>query len=237
MVCGLGRCRTARGAALPAGLLALALLAALRPAGAAAHETRLVGDGRYQVEVGFLDEPAYLGQRNALYLDVFRFAGSQPVEGLAATLTAEVSKDGRTMPLALIPQVPGVYHAPFFPTAVGDYTFRLTGTIEDVPVDESFTSSPDTFDAVRPLDEAQFPVQLVAPDQLALLVDEAEDEAAAARALGITGLAAGVLGLLAGLAALVRSLRRPAVPAAPVALEVTDDDPDRLVVRRPRRGA
>ncbi|CAA9559816.1 MAG: hypothetical protein AVDCRST_MAG73-3549 [uncultured Thermomicrobiales bacterium] len=173
------------------------------PRGASAHETRELEGGRYAVEVGFLNEPAYLGQPNALYLDVVEFAtgGGRPVEGLAATLQAEVQKDGQSMPLTLIPREPGVYHGAFLPTATGDYTFRLVGQIGDQTVDESFRSSPNTFAAVDPADAIQFPTKLVAADALQSRVASAEDEAAAARGLAIAGIAVGALGLIAAVAA------------------------------------
>src|SRR5581483_3946203 len=118
---------------------------------------------KYTMEFGFLNEPAYLGQPNGLFLDVRKYAsgGTQPVDNLAGTLKAEVSKDGKTMPLTLVPQEgqPGVYTASFFPTATGDYTFRVFGTIDGAPVDESMTSSPTTFDPVVPAASAQFPNQ------------------------------------------------------------------------------
>jgi len=195
---------TARLPVVAALIGALALLGSV-PSGADAHETRTLEGGRYAVEVGFLSEPAYLGQPNALYLDVVEFAtgGGRPVEGLAATLQAEVEKDGQMMPLTLIPQDPGVYHGAFLPTATGDYTFRLFGQIGDQPVDESFRSSPNTFAAVDPADAIQFPTKLVPADVLQAQVADAEDEAAAARTLAFVGIAVGALGLLAAVAALV----------------------------------
>ena len=185
------------------------------PRGASAHETRELEGGRYAVEVGFLYEPAYVGQPNALYLDVVEFAtgGGRPVEGLAATLQGEVQKDGQTMPLTLVPQEPGVYHGAFLPTATGDYTFRLFGQIGNQTVDESFRSSPNTFAAVDPADAIQFPTKLVAADALQSQVADAEDEAAAARGLAIAGITVGVLGLIAAVAAIAlgRAARRPVV--------------------------
>ena len=203
------------------GALGAILLLTFTATGVAAHETRTVGDGRYEVEVGFLNEPAYLNQPNGLYLDVFGFAaGGAPVEGLAATLQAEVEKDGQTMALTLVPQAaPGVYHATFFPTATGDYSFRLFGTIGDAAIDETFRSSPNTFAAVEPLDTAQFPLKPPAVADLAERVSAVEDDAAGARTLGLIGLVVGVIGVGAAIASMVltRSGRtaRPGAPGAP----------------------
>src|SRR5687768_6947704 len=101
-------------------------LAAGATVGVLAHVEIDVGDGQYVMEVGFRDEPAYLGQPNALALRVEQYAtgGTEPVNDLAATLSAEVSKDGRAMSLPLVPVGEGAYEAAFVPTAAGDYTFR-----------------------------------------------------------------------------------------------------------------
>lgn len=194
------------------GLVAAALVALL-PLAAAAHETRDVGAGKYAMEIGFLNEPAYLGQQNGLFMRVGEYAsgGTQPVEGLAATLEAEVTKDGATLPLPLVPQQEeGVYQALFFPTATGDYTFRVFGEIEGEPVDESFASSPTTFNPVEPIDAVQFPARLPTTADLGERLDDAEDEAAGARTLAIAGLAVGALGLAAGGAGVALARRRPA---------------------------
>ena len=98
---------------------------------ALAHVEIDVGDGQYVMEVGFRDEPAYLGQPNALALRVEQYAtgGTEPVNDLAATLSAEVSKDGQVMNLLLVPVGDGEYEGAFVPTATGDYTFRISGTV------------------------------------------------------------------------------------------------------------
>lgn len=189
--------------------LAIGCVLALLPIAAVAHEQRDVGDGQYSVEIGFRDEPAYLGQPNGLYLNVTQF-GSEggPVEDLAGTLEAEVQKDGATLPLTLVPQAePGVYVAPFIPTALGDYTFRLFGEIDGTSIDESFSSSPTTFAPVEPVDRYQFPVNAPAGAELVAQLEAANARAARSEALAYGGIAAGVIGLLVGLGALLRAGR------------------------------
>jgi hypothetical protein len=97
------RALMALGIGLPLGVGATA--------GALAHVEIDVGDGRYVMEVGFRNEPAYAGEPNALALRVEEFAtgGTEPVNDLAATLSAEVSKDGQTMTLSLVPVGEGEY--------------------------------------------------------------------------------------------------------------------------------
>jgi hypothetical protein len=200
---------------------------------ATAHVDIEVGDGQYVMEVGFRDEPAYLGQPNALYLSVEEYAtgGTEPVNDLAATLEAEVSKDGQTMPLALVPTGEGEYEAPFVPTAVGDYTFRISGTIGEATVDESATSGPNTFNSVEPLTAIEFP--LARPDTAALQaeVTEAESAANTARTLAIAGVVAGVLGLILGAVALTRSGRSRTVEATPASPAAPASESPRKLIR------
>jgi len=153
-----------------------AALAALVPALTAAHEHRELVNGQYEVSIGFIEEPAFVGEKNGLYLRVERVAAETsatpvpgtgeeehaegiPVEGLDATLQAEVIYGDQTMPLTLLPAFgqPGVYQSVFFPMAAGDYTFHVFGDIEGNPIDETFTSSPEGFDSVQPREPFEFP--------------------------------------------------------------------------------
>src|SRR5262249_2136089 len=121
----------------PLRSIVLAVLSGLVFGGTAyAHAQIDVGNGRYVMEIGFRDEPAYAGQPNALSLSVQEFAtgGAKPVDGLATTLSAEVSKDGQVMSLPLVPLGDGKYEGSFVPTATGDYTFHITGKIGDAAV-------------------------------------------------------------------------------------------------------
>ncbi len=145
----------------------LAVSASLTGSRASAHEVRVIGDGRYQAVVGFLDEPAFVGEKNGLDLRITKLpapgeatpvaaegeAGAGlPVEGLATTLQAEVIYADQRLALTLdtVYNDPGTYASYFFPMAEGDYSFHVFGTVEGVAVDETFTSSPDGFGAVEP---------------------------------------------------------------------------------------
>jgi hypothetical protein len=187
---------------------------------ALAHVEIDVGDGKYVMEVGFRDEPAYLGQPNALALTVEQYAtgGTEPVNDLAATLSAEVSRDGQAMNLSLVPVGDGAYEAAFVPTATGDYTFRITGTIGEATVDESVTSGPTTFNSVEPMSAIEFPQPLPDPLQLQTAVVDANAAATTARTLGVAGIVTGVLGLILGALALARS-RQPKPEVSPRASE------------------
>ena len=203
--------------------LVFAAVAALSQGGLAlAHAEIDVGDGRYVMVIGFRDEPAFVGQANALSVRVEEFAtgGARPVDGLAETLTAEVSRDGQVRSLPLVPRGDGTYEGIFVPTAPGDYTFHIAGTIGDATVDETITSGPDTFNAVEPLSSIEFPVQSPDPGQLMAQATAANATADLARTLGIAGLVAGLLGLVVGAVALTRA-RRPRSETVAAPLEPT----------------
>src|SRR5215204_1203612 len=197
--------------------LGLALASLIAPIPAAAHVNVDVGDGQYVMELGFRDEPAYLGLPNALFLKVGEYGtgGTEPVEELAGTLTAEVTKDGQTKQLPLVPMGDGVYEGALVPTAVGDYTFHVSGTIGDAPVDESVTSGPTTFNSVEPLSAIEFPFSQPDAGQLAAAGADAQAAAATARTLGMVGVAAGILGLIMAVVALTRAGRTPAKAEPP----------------------
>jgi hypothetical protein len=190
---------------------------------ALAHVEIDVGDGQYVMEIGFRDEPAYLGQPNALFLSVQRYAtgGTEPVDDLAGTLSAEVSKDGQAKNLTLVPMGDGEYEGAFVPTASGDYTFHVFGTIGDATVDESATSSPTTFNSVESLSAIEFPVVQPDPAQLQASVQDARVAADSARLFGLIGIAAGLLGLIVGAVALARSSRTQSTTVESTPVEPT----------------
>jgi hypothetical protein len=147
----------------------LAALLALVPTLASAHERRDVADGQYTLVVGFLDEPAFTTVKNGLDLRVTQASGATPaegeeaqatpVEGLEATLKAEViyGDQRRDLPLAPAFGAPGAYESWFFPMAAGDYSFHIYGEIEGTAIDETFTSSPEGFSAVEDRAAYEFP--------------------------------------------------------------------------------
>jgi hypothetical protein len=93
---------------------------------------------------------------------------------------------------------PGWYQSYFFPTEEGTYSFHITGTIGDTPVDETFTSGPDTFGDVEAATSGQFPVEFPAT---ADLVDQARRGSDAAGLVPFA-LGLGAAGVLVGLLAL-----------------------------------
>jgi hypothetical protein len=160
------------------GGLAVGALLLVSPLSALAHESREVADGKYQMVVGFMNEPVYAGDKSGLEFWVYDLSGAAatpaaessdgdddeaagpPVEGLDETLKAEVIYEDQTLELPLSAKWndPGGYYSVFFPTsAAGDYSFRIYGTINGTDIDETFTSGPETFGPVEDPAPLQFP--------------------------------------------------------------------------------
>ncbi|HEY1375684.1 MAG TPA: hypothetical protein VGF55_02760 [Gemmataceae bacterium] len=147
--------------------------AAFLPSVASAHEHRAVDNGKYNLVVGWVDEPAVSGYLNGLDFRVAQApagaaspaAGADedqpegaPVEGVESTLQAEIIFVDQKMTLTLEPaETPGSYTAAVIPTQAGDYSFHIFGTINGDQIDETFTSGPNTFDTVTDAATLQFP--------------------------------------------------------------------------------
>jgi hypothetical protein len=141
-------------------LAALMALLALAAAPAAAHERRSAG--RYGIEVGFGDEPAYAGTRNSVQVLVTDPDG-KPVTDLGDTLEVMVMAGGQQRTLPLEPGfdddggTPGDYRAWFVPSAPGRYAFHLSGAVKGQKVNQTFTSGPGSFSDVLDPATATFP--------------------------------------------------------------------------------
>lgn len=193
---------------------------AIGPARSAfAHERRVVG--QHALIVGYLVEPAYVGDKNAIEVKIVAVGTNEPVDGLEKSLKAAIAFGGgqfRELPLRPWPGTPGGYLADVIPTRVGSYRFRFTGMIGSARVDEEFESGPGRFADVEVADKLQFPDVVAAPASIALAAKRAEDRAAAAeaaletvaaqastaRTFGIVGTALGVVGIVASGASLLR---------------------------------
>jgi hypothetical protein len=178
-----------------ATVLAIALVAVAAGTALAHGE---IESGDHTIEIGFANEPVFTGQKSGLEFSVFH--GDEPVEGLEESLQAEVTFGSQTRELEISPRFgePGWYESVFFPTAAGQYTFRIFGEIEGEPFDESMTSGPDTFGDVQDVAGGQFPVQF--PSQADIVADAEAGAAAATQAT--IALVLAVIGLLAALVAL-----------------------------------
>jgi hypothetical protein len=207
---------------LPAALTAAILCAALAvlAAPALSHETAKAGD--LALEVGWGTEPAYVGQLNSVQLIVTHAADGDPINDPGARLTAAVSYGDQSQEFPLTPTydaeagtgTPGEYAALVIPTAPGDYTFHITGTVEGVKVDVEVASSPKTFSPVEDASAAQFPVKVPGTEQVAqkldaelarvATTDDVSAEVSSAKTLGYVGIAVGAVGVVLAVVALLR---------------------------------
>ena len=191
----------------------IALLATAAPA--FAHEARDVG--AYHFLVGWGNEPAYAGQENSVQLVLAYLKSGKPVVNLGTTLHVTVIFGSQSMVFGLEPTfdpdtglgTPGDYRAWLFPTAPGDYTFHFTGTIGSQTIDQSFTSSPTTFNPVQDPTAVEFPLQTPTMTELSQRVAVAlprlasSSQASRAQLFGIIGMVVGALGLVVACVALL----------------------------------
>jgi len=198
---------------LPAAIVAGGLaLSTILPA--SAHEVRTVG--AYQFTVGWLHEPAYADEQNAVQF-LLKDSRGNPVADLGDTVKVEVIYQTQKMPaLSLNPTfdpdtglgMPGEYLASIIPTRPGKYTFHFTGSVKGQSVDQSFTSSPTTFDEVKEPTAVEFPAQDPTRAQVSQRLDRfdsrlaaaqtsAKNDADLARNLAIAAIVLGALGTVA----------------------------------------
>ncbi len=170
-----------------------------------AHERRMVGP--YQFVVGWLTEPAYVGELNSLDLRVTdtRHSPAVPVVGLEKTLTADVAAGGLA-PFKLTVTArfgtAGAYNGVVMPTVKGAYTFHIVGKIDAMDVDEKFTSGPSTFGEIEDTAAVQYPVAVPVADDLGRKLDAIQSGVDQTRAFALVALALAIVGL--GGAALAR---------------------------------
>jgi hypothetical protein len=208
----------------PAAAVAVALALAA-PAPALAHEDRHVHG--YQMTVGWRDEPAFAGVRNAVQVILSTGSGA-PVRDAGGGLTVQVLYAGRaTPPMPLRPAfgasfgTPGEYDAPLVPTRPGAYGFHVRGSIGGTAIDESFTSSPSGFPGVEDDGSISFPVADPTRGEIAQRLErlgprldgarERADDAAGAATRATILAAVGVALAVVGLGMMAASRRRAPV--------------------------
>lgn len=171
-----------------ASALALAVLASValaRPA--AAHTGHEVGD--YILEIGWRNEPAFVGQPNAVQVTISHHDdGAAVIDLPAGGLLVVVTTAGVDSPgLALEPAFDaeektgplGEYGATLVPTAPGDYTFHITGSIHDTAVDLTVTSGDETFDPVIASTDLEFPGKMPTLTEVGTRLDRIDSRIAA----------------------------------------------------------
>lgn len=169
-------------AAAPVALVALAL------ATTAVQAHVLKNFGTYPDALGWVHEPTYVGEQNAVQV-VVKDANGKPVTDLAAgDLKVTVSAAGQTTdPLDLVSMhdeetglgVQGDYEASLIPTVPGDYTFHLTGSVHGTPIDETAASSDSTFNAATDETAVQFPATVPTMTEVTTRLDRIDARIAA----------------------------------------------------------
>lgn len=160
------RARSHRAASIAAVLALLATAVVAGPA--AAHTGHEVGE--YVLEIGWLREPAFVGQPNAVQVTISDHHDGTPILDLASDALAVVVTTAGTnsQSLALEPAFDaeektgslGEYDAALVPTAPGDYSFHITGSIHGTAVDLTVASGEDTFDPVVASSDLEFPAKM-----------------------------------------------------------------------------
>jgi hypothetical protein len=168
---------------------AAALLALATACPASAHVVEHAGP--YTIEVGWQREPTYVGDANGVQIIVSR-GENKPITDLTADdLKAVVSTGGQqTRELTFEPAFDpeemegtlGEYDAPIKPTAPGDYTFHITGSIHGQGVDITVTSGDATFDTVKGTSDIEFPTKLPTLPEIATRLERIDARLTAAQA-------------------------------------------------------
>jgi hypothetical protein len=166
--------RVIGAAASGAAVLVLAVSAI-----ASAHVVKQFG--AYSIALGWLSEPTYVGEQNAIVAIVTDAKGAAVNDLASGDLTVTVSAGGQTTAaLPLNPSydpdtglgTPGEYFADLIPTIPGDYTFHLAGKVRDTAVDETATSSDTTFNAVEDPATIQFPAKVPTTVEISTKLDK-----------------------------------------------------------------
>jgi hypothetical protein len=198
-------------AVMAAPPLAIAIVC-LSIASLGAHDRKTAGP--LTVVLGWASEPAYSGALNAVIVSLSDRGG--PLTKAQGALRVEVAFGSERTTLALEPMAnrPHEFQAAMVPTRAGTYTFRVTGTINQQPIDVSSTCSDATFHCVTDAAAIQFPVKDPTVGQLAERIDRAlpraEDAgsaAAGARTLAVAAIGLSVFGLIATAATILTAKR------------------------------
>ena len=205
------------------------------PAAASAHENHVyrIGGADYQFTIGSLGEPVVIDDKTGVDFRLRRIDTDTPVEGADQTIHVEVSAGNvkKTMTLSPVFGEPGAYKTTFYPTVQTTLTYRFFGSLNNTPIDLSFTCNPaghpqaaedtrvvEISDGVtRMLKRGAFgcPVakaDLGFPEPSVALIDTArtdnvsaiENSIATAHSYSLIALLVGAIGLCMGLVGLMR---------------------------------
>jgi hypothetical protein len=172
--------RVTRAAGICAGVIVI-LSASL-----AAHDAHVVG--AYRLEIGWAEEPAFAGMRNAVTVEITDAASRAPVTDLGGgSLAVEVTfgDERLALPLGPSPETKNTFRAWILPTRPGTYGFHITGRVKGQSIDLRATCSPKTFDCVITAADIQFPAKDPSTGDLAERIERSAPRAE--RALALAG--------------------------------------------------
>lgn len=158
---------------------------------ASAHTTIHVGG--YDVEVGWVDEPPIVGQRNGIVVNVSNTTNTSAQVDISK-LTVDVTYGGQTKTLLLQPlseDTTNQYIAPLLPTIPGQYTVQLRGQLDATSISQDVT-----------------PEEVVTDDTLAFPNVNAPQQSSSmnwSEWLSIVGLISGLAGLILAVLAFRKS--------------------------------
>lgn len=119
---------------------------------ASAHTTVHVGS--YDVEIGWVNEPPIVGERNYVVVNVANTTSATAKVDISK-LTVDVTYGGQSKTLTLQPlseDTTNQYIAPLFPTVPGQYTVQLRGLLDTQTISQDVTP-----EEVVPAETLMFP--------------------------------------------------------------------------------
>ncbi len=170
---------------LVASLAAVFVLALLSAGIATAHVVEHAGP--FTIEVGWQHEPTYVGEANGVQVIISEGEG-KPITDLApddlkvVVSTGDQQSGELTFDPGFDPEEMegnlGEYDAAIVPTAPGDYTFHITGSVHGQAVDITVTSGAETFNTVVGTSDIEFPAKLPTTPEIVTRLDRLDSRVA-----------------------------------------------------------
>src|SRR5438477_10891165 len=106
------------------GVGSLILFTVLAASVVFAHERRTIGNGKYDVEVGWLNEPSVVNQANGATIEIHPVGSEDAVTGAEKTLKVDIAAGGKNegvFTLHTVAGKPALYAADYTPPVTGSY--------------------------------------------------------------------------------------------------------------------
>jgi len=170
------------------------LLASAPSAWAHTHRVLTINGQQIEFVVGWVNEPAYANEINAVDFWAHYVNGTTcpqgaesttcPVLGLDQSLRVTVVLGGQSTTIGFSPNLSddipplfyGEYTAEIEPTVPGTVSFIIFGNIGGTAVNVTFTCGPTTFECVDPASEIQFPQSVASGSDLQTALSSAQSQ-------------------------------------------------------------